>query len=137
MSAVILGLRSRVVRIEAIAQVEEVPNEVKWELYALEPQHPDSDIVNMVGHMTVGANGNWGQVVVLGDLKVVPGALIGSTVIDFLNVHARGFADELYTTARRALNVNAVLLDIDFGLQVDPPVINWADMKILPPLPIE
>ncbi|MDO5093845.1 MAG: hypothetical protein Q4D79_10590 [Propionibacteriaceae bacterium] len=132
MSAQILGFRCRVVRIEAVTHVPEEANEVRWELTVAEPESPDR--VHVMGRMVATANGNWGQVIVLGELRVSPDRE-PQPVVEFLDSYAKGFTDEMLTTARRALATNAVLLDIDFLLPLEPPGLSWADSTAVRLLP--
>lgn len=135
MNAQVLGFRCRVLRIEAIANVPEDAHEVHWALTTGDPDTPE--LIYVTGHMIVTANGNWGQVIVLGELHVSADRG-GLPVVEFLEAYCRGFTAEMYTTARRALAVNAVALDADFAIPPEPPEIDWSEAEIMPPhLPLE
>lgn len=84
----------------------------------------------LLGHLTVSHEGNWGQVQVQGMLsrpRTFPSEVAARA---FLRSHSAGFIEELWDVARRALNVNAALMDCDFDLPVRAP---HADVTLTEP----
>lgn len=138
MSPPVLGFSCRVVRIEAeigVQSGDEDAETVGWSLNVFDTQEGDEGYVRLVGHMLVALGDLWGQVIVLGELRVDPAAVTAESLPHFLDRHARGFADELYTTARRALTANAIFLDANFGIPEEPPSMNMATIKPVTPPP--
>ena len=135
MSTPVLGFSCRVARIEAEIGVhgEEDAETVRWRLDVIEPPDGDKGCVRLVGHMLVTLGDLWGQAIVLGELRVAPEETADEPLPRFLDRYARGFADELYATSRRALCANAVFLDVSFGIPEEPPSVDLAAIKPVAP----
>lgn len=65
--------------------------------------------------------GSLGQVLVLGTISRDTPFPSFSAFKRFMRVHGVGMVEELYDVGRRALNVNAALMDLDFGVEVTSP----------------
>lgn len=119
-----VSFECRVVRIEAFTrQVVEREQTSQWEVTAI--RSPASlegrGIGVMYGHLVTQTKEVWGQVLVLGTISRDTPFPSFSAFKRFMRVHGVGMVEELYDVGRRALNVNAALMDLDFGVEVTSP----------------
>lgn len=131
-----LAFTCRVVRLEAYGESStDRDDEVVWRTLAipmLDPNSPRGEVV-VVGHLVVLAGGNWGQVLVEGILSRDTPFPSTEAARRFAYRYVPGQVQTIYDTARRALNLNAALLDCDFELGGEAPPAELQILKVARP----
>ena len=119
-----LTFTCRVVRVEAYRESSTIrEDEVVWRTFAvpmLDLNSPRGEAL-VVGHLVVLDNGNWGQVLVEGKLSRDSPFPSVEAARRFAYRYVPGYVQAVYDEARRALNLNATLLECDFDLDAEAP----------------
>lgn len=111
----------RVVRLEVNSEAE-ASDTLKWSVSAIPLAASPTPLVVVVAHLLSVHDGSWAQVLVKGILQGgKPVAGNRRAMKNFVDRYIGGFTEELYDVARRALNVNAALMDVELELPVTAP----------------